>query len=153
MARALTPIQREEKALEAVKLCAKGWTDTEIGEELGVHRNTVRRLRETEYDRRAAQREHDREKAIAVYLAIIREGWERLRTTKDNSLNVSGLLNAIKAAQDSINKLTGAEVPSRSEVNVTVSDGISPEDMALLEAVEEFRRANDSHPNEVSTSG
>lgn len=109
----LTAVEREEKSVLAVELSAKGWNYSEIGahEEIGLDRRTVKKLIGDELANRAEHREHEKEKAIAVYEAIIRHGWRRLARTKDASLNVSGVLNSIKGAQDSINKITGAESP------------------------------------------
>lgn len=111
MAKPLSAIEREEKSLEAVVLSAKGWSDVAIGKHLGINRATVKRLRDSEYARREEHREHDKEKAIAVYEAIIFAAWERFKNTNNTSLNSAGFLNTIKAAQDSINRITGAESP------------------------------------------
>lgn len=115
MARNLTAVERDEKAREAVELSAKGWADTAVAGRLGINRATVKRLRENEYARRSEHRGDEREKAIAVYEAVIREGWERLSRVKDNSNNVTGVLNAIRAAQERIDKLTGAEAPIKTK--------------------------------------
>lgn len=109
----LTAVERQEKADKAVELSAKGWTNPEIAEEIGVHRHTVRKLIADELAGRAEHREQDKERAIATYVALIREGWRRLETMDDRSLNVSGILNSIKSAQDSINKITGVEAPKK----------------------------------------
>lgn len=119
MSKKLTAAERQEKADRAVELSAKGWSNSEIGADLGVHRHTVKKLIDDELAKRAEHREHEKEAAIAVYQAIIAEGWRRLADLKDSrSHNASGFLNSIKAAQDSINKITGAEAPFKYHVEV-----------------------------------
>lgn len=119
MAAKLTPVEREEKATEAVALSARGMPDTLIAEELEISRNTVRRLRENEYAKRAEHRDQDKERHLAVYDAIQKAAWERFAGTDNRSLNASGYLNTIKAAEDSKVKITGAEAPFKvQDVNV-----------------------------------
>lgn len=107
----LTAAQRQEKADIAVGLSAKGWSNQKIAEELDVNRNTAGKLIKDELANRAEHRDNSKEKAIAVYEAVIAAAWQRFKNTGNMSLNSSGFLNTIKAAQDSINKVTGAEAP------------------------------------------
>lgn len=115
MAARPTVAEREEKSARAVDLSAKGWTNTDIAAEIGVTRKTVAAWIANELSRRAEHRENDKERAIAVYEAIIAEGWRRLENMDNRSLNVSGVLNSIRGAQDSINKITGAEAPIKTD--------------------------------------
>jgi predicted transcriptional regulator len=107
----LTKAEKEEKSARAVSLSARGWTYREIAEDLGHDKNTIGAWIKDEYARRAEHRDQDKEEAIAVYREVIRAAWERFAVTNNASLNSSGFLNTIKAAQDSINKITGAEAP------------------------------------------
>lgn len=106
--------EKREKTEHIIELSAKAWSDCAIGREVEIDRRTVKKLREDELASRAEHRSasNDRERAIATYEAIIVHGWERLAALKDaRSYNVSGLLNSIKAAQERIDKLSGAEAP------------------------------------------
>lgn len=116
MAAQLTPVQREEKAIEAVALSAKGMPDTLIAKELDISRHTVKRLRENEYAKRAEHRDQDKERHLAVYDAIQKAAWERFAETDNRSLNASGYLNTIKAAEDSKVKITGAAAPEKIQL-------------------------------------
>jgi hypothetical protein len=107
--------ERAEKTAKAVEFSARGWTLRAIGSHLGHSKDTVARWINDELALRSEHRTQDKERAIATYEEIIRHGWERLATTKDTSLNVSGLLNSIKSAQERIDKITGAEAPVRSD--------------------------------------
>ncbi len=111
MATKLTTAERLEKSAIAVDLSARGSTNIAIADELGVTRKTVASLIANELSRRGEHRSNDKEKAISVYTALIAEGWKRLEKMDDRSLNVSGVLNAIRAAQERIDKVTGAEAP------------------------------------------
>jgi orotate phosphoribosyltransferase-like protein len=103
--------EREQLSAVAVDLRAQGLTYAPIAEELGINRETARKWLEDEYAKRG---EHDsvsiaRERAIAGYELLIREGWKRLEKLDDGSHNVPGILNAICRAQARVDKLTGAE--------------------------------------------
>lgn len=114
MAGRLTAAEKAEKATEAVALSARGHTYTQIAELLDHDRKTVKRWIDDELAKRAehrGERQGDRERAIAVYSEIIREAWEKFDRLDPRSLNVSGLLNAIRTAQERIDKLTGVEAP------------------------------------------
>jgi orotate phosphoribosyltransferase-like protein len=115
MATRPTAAEREEKTVRAVELSSKGWTNTDIAEEIGVTRKTVANWIENELSRRAEHRENDKERSIAVYTELVAEGWRRLEKLDDRSLNVSGVLNAIRAAQERIDKITGAEAPLKHQ--------------------------------------
>lgn len=111
MAGRLTKAEREEKADRAVVLSARGWSYREIADEMGHSKDTIGKWIKDEYSRRSEHRENDKEEAIAVYKEVIRAAWKRFKNTGNTSLNSSGFLNTIKSAQDSINKITGAEAP------------------------------------------
>lgn len=118
---------RREKALEAVRLSARGLGDSAIGRELDINRATAKKLREDEYASRAEHRAPDKERSVARYEEIIRAAWERFDETDNRSLNASGYLNTIKAAQERIDKITGAEAPIKfhdmdEEYEVVFSD-------------------------------
>lgn len=114
----LTAAERQEKADLAVEYSARGWTNTEIAEEVGVHRHTVRKLIDDELANRAEHRQQEKERAIAVYVAVQKAAWQRFQQTDNRSLNASGYLNTIKAAQERIDKVTGAEAPRKSDLTV-----------------------------------
>lgn len=107
--------EHEEKMMQALSLSVKGKSYTDIAEDLGVSRPTATKLVEDALAVGAEHRsvEKEREKAIATYRAIIDEGWQRLETIEDRSLNVSGVLNSIRSAQESIDSLTGAKAPKK----------------------------------------
>ena len=110
---ALPKAKKEELSGRAVELYVKGYNYSEIGREIEVDRRTAKKWVNDEFARRSEHRDYDKEKAIATYEAVIAEGWARLGKLDNRSLNVSGLLNSIKSAQDSINKITGAEAPQK----------------------------------------
>jgi orotate phosphoribosyltransferase-like protein len=126
----MTKGEREEK------ISVKGKSYTDIAEDLDVSRPTATKLVEDALAVGAEHRsvEKEREKAIATYRAVIDEGWSRLGKLKDaRSYNVSGLLNSIKAAQESIDNLSGAKAPAKIQhVNDTYE--IVFEDDDLIEA-------------------
>jgi hypothetical protein len=104
----------------AVELRAKGKSFVEIGEALSITRQTASKYVNDGLAISAEQRTHDRERAIAIYTAIIPEAWERLDSLGDaRSLNVAGLLNTIRGAQERIDKLTDAEAPVKRDVAIT----------------------------------
>lgn len=116
----LTAVEKEDKVSQAVALSARSWTYTAIAEELGCSRPTVSKWIKDELAKRSEHREQDKEKAIAVYVEIQRAAWERLETLDSRSLNVSGLLNTIKNAQERIDKITGAEAPTQQDGTLDV---------------------------------
>jgi hypothetical protein len=105
--------ERDEKSRHAVELRAKQWSLDAIAEEIGVTRKTVTTWIENELSRRAEHRGEDRERHLAVYDAIQKEAWDAFIGTDPRSLNRSGYLNTIKAAEDSKMKITGAEAPRK----------------------------------------
>ena len=110
---ALPKAKKEELSARAVELHVKGYNFSEIGRQIEVDRRTAKKWVDDELARRSEHRTHDKEKAIATYEAVIAEAWARLEKLDNRSLNVSGLLNSIRSAQDSINKITGAEAPQK----------------------------------------
>lgn len=117
----LTQAQRQEKAQEAVNLSAMGLSYTAIGKTLSVSRQTATKLIDDELAKRAEHRGSEREASIARNIAVIKAAWERFEKTDNRSLNASGYLNTIIRAGERIDKLTGAEAPSRSEQNGTAT--------------------------------
>ena len=117
----MTKAEREEKAQEAVELSARGFSYRAVASRIGVNWKTAKKLIEDELAVRAEGRDQDKERHLAVYDAIQRAAWERFRETDNRSLNSSGYLNTIKAAEDSKVKITGAEAPSKSESKVDVA--------------------------------
>lgn len=110
-----TPGERDRVLAEATRLSARGVRYSEIAKVVGISTPTLRIWLENEYSQRAEHRANDRERAIARYEELIYEGWERLKDTKNTSMNVSGLINAIRQIQDSINKVTGIDNPAYRE--------------------------------------
>jgi orotate phosphoribosyltransferase-like protein len=109
----MSKAERAEKAQRAVSLRARGDTLDEVGEALGITRQTARKLIDDELAGRSEHRAEDKERSIATYEEVIREGWRRLDKLDDRSLNVSGVLNSIRQAQERIDKITGAEAPAK----------------------------------------
>ena len=105
--------KRDELAAQIVELVAKGWNFTKIGKLLAIDRRTASRFYKNELANRAEHRDQDREKSIAQYETVIKEAWTRLEGLNSNSLNVSGLLNAIRQAQQAIDDLTGVKAPTK----------------------------------------
>ena len=120
----LTQEEREELGHRAVLLHAEGKTYREIAKEVGVHYNTVGGLIREEYDRRKASREEERSRAIAVYRALQRDAWRRLKElpTGSTAQNVTGMHNSIRLEQERIDKITGIEAPTKSERTTTTID-------------------------------
>lgn len=102
---------RDEKTARAVELRARQWSFNRIAEDLGVHHDTAKKWVENEHARRAEHRGVDKESHLAVYDAIQVAAWDAFFDTHEGSLNRSGYLNTIKAAEDSKAKITGAEAP------------------------------------------
>jgi hypothetical protein len=111
----MTKVQRDEAAQKAVALSAQGLSYQRIAASLEVTWKTARKLVADELAVRAEHREKDTERHLAVYDAIQEAAWERFEETDNRSLNSSGFLNTIKAAEDSKVKITGAEAPTRSD--------------------------------------
>jgi hypothetical protein len=109
--------EREEKALEASMLRAKGKTLRETAEALGCGANLVKVLLDEEYRRRKPQRERARSKAIIAYEALVREMWRRLAAFPDNASaqNVNGFMGNIRQTLERIDKITGAEAPTKTQ--------------------------------------
>jgi predicted transcriptional regulator len=136
--------EREQLSTVAVDLRAQGKTYAEIAEELGISRDTARKWIEDEYAKRGehGSASNARERAIAGYELLIREGWQRLEKLDDRSHNMPGLINAICRAQTRMDKLTGAEAsvkylikeqPAEDEIVMVWDDLDNPE---LLEPLE-----------------
>jgi hypothetical protein len=102
-----------ELTAQAVELRAKNLSFNAIARELGITHPTAKKWIEDEYARRSEHRELDREKHLAVYEAIQSAAWAAFQDTNSASLNRSGYLNTIKAAEDSKVKITGAEAPHK----------------------------------------
>lgn len=148
MAARMTKAEREEKAHEAVEMSARGASYQTIARALGVNWKTAKKLVIDELSKRSEHREQDKERHLAVYDAIQQAAWERFRDTDNRSLNASGYLNTIKAAEDSKTKITGAEAPrkfeherrelSRTEQEAAeLADEIAALEAELSEATEE----------------
>lgn len=113
----LTQEEREDLGHRAVLLHAEGKNYRETAEEIGVHYNTVGGLIRDEYERRKATRDEERSRAIAVYRALQRDAWRRLKELPTGSAaqNVTGMHNSIRLEQERIDKITGIEAPTKSE--------------------------------------
>lgn len=105
--------EREKKTQKAIELYAKQHSFRAIGEELCASHNTIKKWIEDEFARRAEHRGLDKEAHLAVYDAIQKAAWEAFENTNERSLNRSGYLNTIKAAEDSKTRITGAEAPKK----------------------------------------
>ena len=111
----MTTAQREEKAQQAVELSARGLSYSAISRQLKVNWKTAKKLVKDELAIRAEHRDQDTERHLAVYDAVQQAAWERFVQTDNRSLNASGYLNTIKAAEDSKVKITGAEAPVKHQ--------------------------------------
>jgi orotate phosphoribosyltransferase-like protein len=109
----MAAVERDEKTRLAVDMSAKGVSDSAIADALGIHRQTVKRLIEDHFASEAEHRGPGKERAIARYERVIANAWDRYERVQDASLNVSGLLNTILTAQTRIDKITGAESPTK----------------------------------------
>jgi predicted transcriptional regulator len=112
-----TEEERREMAGLAVEMRAKRMTMKEIGAELGCSPTAVKKLVDEEYARRRPRRERARAKALADYDALIRECWRRLAAFHDSSAaqNVSGIIGQIRQILERIDKITGAEAPTKTQ--------------------------------------
>ena len=135
---------------KAIELYAKNYSFRAIGRELGIAHPDCGEVIEDEYARRAEHREHDREKHLSVYDEIQSAAWEAFQRTDKSSLNRSGYLNTIKAAEDSKVKLTGAAAPIKYqnvddtfEITLTTQSLSKPERQAppLPSPLQATRRA------------
>jgi len=109
----ISKARKDELAAQIVELVARGWNFAKIGKHLHIDRRTASKFYKDELADRAEHRDHEREKSIAQYEAVIKEAWARLEGLNSNSLNVSGLLNAIRQAQQAIDDLTGVKAPTK----------------------------------------
>lgn len=111
MAGRLTKAKRAKLTSRAMRLSARGKSAVKIAEEIGLTEKSVRKLIDDELALRGEHRDHDKERAIARYEEVIRVSWERLLGLEANSTAATGLLNTIRASQERIDKITGAEAP------------------------------------------
>lgn len=141
----MTKAERDWKADVALDMSARGFNYSRIAAALDVSWVTAKKLVDDELAKRSEHREQDRERHLAHYDAIQAAAWTAFRNTNEKSLNRSGYLNTIKAAEDSKARITGAEAPRKSEsnLNVKVQQDVPEDELALLEAVEEFMRDRD----------
>jgi len=125
---------RRELAAKAYRLMLARLTYTEIGKQLSISRQLAAslvkeaqtRIREERGDSETERLLFERERAVDTLDETIRFAWQKLRDKKlnVNSTNVTGLLNAIIAAQTQIAKiyrldsLPGAD-PDRSVLDLT----------------------------------
>ena len=109
----MTQAERAENAAVAVDLSARGYSYNRIADYLGVQWKTAKKLVDDELAKRSEHREIDKERHLAHYDAIQDAAWDAFRNTASTSLNRSGYLNTIKAAEDSKAKITGAEAPRK----------------------------------------
>jgi len=106
---------RRELAEEAYRFMLARLTYTEIGKQLSISRQLAAslvkeaqtRIREERGDSETERLLFERERAVDTLDETIRFAWQKLRDKKlnVNSTNVTGLLNAIIAAQTQIAKI------------------------------------------------
>ncbi len=130
---------RREKATAAYLFALRRVTYGEIARRLGISRQLVTNLVHEEQQRQWAERDDgeldaERRRAIDTYEAVIRSAWERLARIGDNSLNVSGIFNAIIGAQKAIDAITGVKTQAKTENGHTREHDL----IDLSEASEEF---------------
>lgn len=122
---AFTAEYRRELADQAYALSIKRITYTEIAKRLDITRQTAAKLVQEEKERISKDKEKEdaRQKAISTYEALIRYGWELLESDelKANSLNQSGVMNSITAAQKAIDDIEGSKAPTKSESDVNLT--------------------------------
>lgn len=113
---AYTKAERAKLTERALDLSLRGLSALRIAREIGVSDTTIRKWMNDELAKRSEHRSNDKERAIARYEKIIRDAWETYEETEKLSPNnVSGLLNTIRACQERIDKLTGAEAPIKHQ--------------------------------------
>lgn len=106
----LTGAAREEKAEQAYGLHIRRVPFRQIAETIGVGKNLVGILVNEARARKAEDRRpHERQKAIDTYEWAIGQAMLKYARVPDNSLNVSGLLNAVINAQKAIDDITGVK--------------------------------------------
>ena len=121
---------RRVKAAKAYELHILRVSNTEIGNRLEISRQLVATLIKEEAGRQSEERRSlERPKAIATYEKTIEVAWQRLAKIKDNSLNVSGLINAIISAQKAIDDITGIKAD-------TVGDDMARKAQAYLDILD-----------------
>lgn len=104
---------KTELTERAVELRARQWSFQSIANELGMSRLTAAKWVHEEHARRSEHRADTTEQHLAVYDEVQKAAWDRLKELDSRSLNVAGLLNTIKAAEDSKTRITGAESPRK----------------------------------------
>lgn len=105
---------RLELSRQAYKLAIARITYTTISERLNISRGLVAKLVSEEQERREDEtQDNERQLAIDTYESVIRHAWSELTSGNlaANSLNRSGLLNTIVAAQSKIDEITGIRAP------------------------------------------
>jgi hypothetical protein len=115
LARRLTTAEREELAVKAWRLSAKGWGLRRIAARIKVNHKTVPGLLEEERIRRREEWKDEDIKSLAFYQEVIEECEERLERMPDRSQNVSALENAKITARTRMDKITGVEAPTKTE--------------------------------------
>lgn len=143
----LSKAQKEELSEQALAMSCKGRPVTEIAKELDVNWKTANGLVDFALAKRDVDEDAERQRSLAHHREIVKWCWEQL---EDEALgkvaqNRPAYVARIQHSQSEIDRLNNVTPPLKTEqkVDVTVREGISAEDMALLQAVEEFKRAND----------
>lgn len=150
----LSAAKREEHQKKAWSLRGQGLYNTEIAKELGVHRHTVRELLKAEGERRREVLPDEDLRAIATYEAVTREAWRRLKSHPDDARaqNVVGYLNAILGAQNGKNRVTGAETPVRSEIDISYRDYTTGTELSdLFAEIDGYLETQDAQGGQVNS--
>jgi hypothetical protein len=98
---------RRVRAEEAYELHIARVSNRQIAERMGIGRELVATLIKEQAANYSEHQSTERAKAIATYDSMISQARQRLVRIQDNSLNVSGLINAVISAQKAIDEITG----------------------------------------------
>lgn len=137
MSAPLTKAEHELKKWQAHGLSVRGQHAPAIAATLRISVTTTKGLIHEATRQLAKLRESEGYNDLQLFLdeqdAVIFEGWKRLSSTKDNSLNVSGLLSTISQASERKAKAVGvfekadAAAANKTIINIRRYVGIDPD--------------------------
>lgn len=138
--RRFSPNEIEAQAVEALRLKVLGWSDIDIGKNLGINRMTVgKRIKYAVETHGQATVAEYREVGKQRYEALIREALTDVTPeTKAEAIRIAGDLNA------KLMRLVGAEAPVQAEVHVTVETEQEKQLRDLLAQAERDEKVRES---------
>lgn len=103
------PRVTEEQAEQIVRLAIQQVSQAEIAREVGVHRQTVKRVLDRTRTTLAVTEntEQDRAEAVAVLREVQRTAWEDAKKARESGRSTSSLLAEVRLCQQQINGLLG----------------------------------------------